>query len=102
MYRRIENDPKLKGAVKLIGIGAGNTPLEVGYFQNKYAIAFPLFADSDFSIHKKIGEVRTPYFIGIRIKGDGSHKIYCAMLGGAGSADALMQRLLKDAGLDQK
>jgi hypothetical protein len=100
MYRKIEDDEKLRGRVKLIGIGAGNTSLEVGYFQKKYSIAFPLFADPDFALHKKLGQVRTPYFIGVRIMDDGSHKVYYSKLGGAGDGDVLMNRLLGDAGLD--
>ena len=99
MYRKIQSDAKLKDKIKLIGIGVGNSAFEVGYFKKVYNIPFPLFPDGDFEIHKKLGEVRTPYFIGIRILGDGAYRIYYSKLGGAGDADELMQMLLKDSGL---
>jgi len=99
MYRRIESSEQLKGKIKIIGIGVGNSDFEVGYFKKVYHIPFPLFPDGDFEIHKKLGEVRTPYFIGIRLMSDGSYRIYYSKLGGANSADKLMQMLLKDSGM---
>jgi peroxiredoxin len=48
----IENNPAYKDKIKIIGIGAGNTPFEVGTFKRKYTIAFPLVPDGDFKLHK--------------------------------------------------
>ena len=99
MFRKIEGDAKLKGRVKLIGIGVGNSAFEVNHFKKTYNIPFPLFPDGDFLIHQKLGQVRTPYFIGLKILADGSHRVYYSRLGGAKDADALLQKLLKESGV---
>ena len=99
MFRKIESDARLKNRLKLIGIGVGNSAFEVNHFKKTYSIPFPLFPDGDFAIHKKLGEVRTPYFIGINILNDGTHKIFYSELGGAKNADELLQKLLKNSGL---
>ena len=99
MYRIIESDKRFKGRVKLVGIGVGNSAFEVGYFKKTYNIPFPLFPDGNFRIHKMIGEVRTPFFICIRIMDDGSHKVFYSKVGGAKNADQLIKMLLQDSGL---
>ncbi len=98
-YDKIQNDVNLKGKIKLIGIGAGNSRFEVSFFAKKYHIPFPLFADRDFVIHQKIGDVRTPYFIGVKINNDGSHHIFYSKLGGPKAAGPFLNSLLKESGL---
>ncbi|MDM8538860.1 TlpA disulfide reductase family protein, partial [Desulfobacterales bacterium HSG17] len=69
-YDKLANDPDLKNRIKLIGIGVGNSDYEVNFFKKKYDIKFPLFSDPDFKYYEQIGEVRTPFFIGIKIAKD--------------------------------
>jgi thiol-disulfide isomerase/thioredoxin len=82
LYSKIQSSEKLKDKVKLVGIGVGNSPFEVEYFKKTYSIQFPLFSDGEFIVHKQLGEVRTPYFIGIKNHRDGSHTLFYSKLGG--------------------
>jgi peroxiredoxin len=81
LYSKIQGSEKLKDKVKLVGIGVGNSPFEVEYFKKTYSIQFPLFSDAEFGIHKQLGEVRTPYFIGIKKNKDVTHTIFYSKLG---------------------
>ena len=99
LYNKIENDPALKGKIKLLGIGAGNSDYEVGLFKNKYQIPFPLFSDWDFKIHKLMGEVRTPYFIGVKINPDGSHQVFYSRLGSIEKNENFLNEIISLSGL---
>ncbi len=99
LYTLIENDPDLKKKIKLIGIGAGNTSFEVGVYKKNYSVPFPLFPDQDFTIHKACAEVRTPYFIVVKINEDGSHVIVHSQLGEYPGAKPFLELVLKSSGL---
>ncbi len=99
LYQRIEKSPDLKNKIKLIGIGAGNTPFEVETYKKTYQVPFPLFPDKDFAIHKACGEVRTPYFIVAKINDDGTHQIVHAQLGNYPGAEPFLEIVLKASGL---
>jgi peroxiredoxin len=99
LYRMIEQIPGLQDQIKLIGIAAGNSPLEVTAFKEKHEVPFPLFPDEDFSIHKALGEVRTPYFIAIKINKDRTNEIIYSELGSFGLAENFLQIILRNSGL---
>ena len=100
LYNRIQSRPDLKGEIKLIGIGAGNTQYEVNYFRDAYDIPFPLFPDPDFSLHGLMGEVRTPYFVAIRKEKGGGHRVIYSKLGGFGKPDAFLDLILQKSELE--
>jgi thiol-disulfide isomerase/thioredoxin len=99
LYNLIDNNPDLKNKIKLIGIGAGNSSYEVEVFKKTYTVPFPLFPDKDFTIHKACGDVRTPYFIVVKINNDGTHQIVHSQLGGYPGAEPFLELVLKSSGL---
>jgi peroxiredoxin len=99
LYRAIQSNKDLKNKIKLIGIGSGNSDFEVNFFRKKYEIPFPLFSDEDYSIHKTLGEVRTPYFIGVRLKSDGSSEVFYSKQGGFKDANKFLKMMVKLSGL---
>jgi len=99
LYRLIENNADIKNKIKLIGIGAGNSSYEVEVFKKTYTVPFPLFPDKDFTIHKACGEVRTPYFMVVKINEDGTHQIVHNQLGNYPGAEPFLELVLKASGL---
>jgi peroxiredoxin len=99
LFNKIESNPALKGKIKLVGIGVGNSDYEVGVFKKKYNVLFPLLPDGDFKIHKLMGEVRTPYFIGVKINPDGSHQVFYSKLGAFEGVDQFLNQMIKLSGL---
>jgi thiol-disulfide isomerase/thioredoxin len=99
LHRLIENNPDINNKIKLIGIGAGNSPFEVEVFKKTYNVPFPLFPDKDFTIHKAFGEVRTPYFVVVKINENGTHQIVHTQLGNYPGAEPFLDLVLKASGL---
>ena len=102
LYRQIENNPDLRNKIKLIGIGAGNTPTEIEVFKQTHNIPFPIFPDEDLTIHNLLGEVRIPSFIAIRMEKDGSHKIVHTHLGGLGDTTLFLALMVEAYGIKQE
>jgi thiol-disulfide isomerase/thioredoxin len=99
LYRIIENHPDLKEKIKLIGIGAGNSFYEVEVFKKTYHTPFPLFPDNDFTIHKALGDVRSPYFIAIKINKNGTHEVIHSELDSFREAHSFLELIINASGL---
>jgi len=95
LYELIQSKPVLKDKIKIIGIGAGNTQFEVDFFKSEYSIPFPLLPDESFSVHKAVGEVRTPYFFVLQIKPDGSNKIIYSKAGSIQDPQTFLELIVK-------
>jgi len=95
LYQAIEASPKLRGQVKMIGIGIGNSEFEVDHFRKHYQIEFPLFPDEDFEAHQELGEVRTPFFIIVGLDPENRGKVLWTGAGKMGSQEAFLSRLEK-------
>jgi thiol-disulfide isomerase/thioredoxin len=93
LYQAIEASETLRGRVKMIGIGVGNSAYEVDHFRKHYQIAFPLFPDEDFIIHKSVGEVRTPFFIITAIGPTDKGRVLWTGAGNMGKVEVFMNRL---------
>lgn len=99
LYSSIEGHLGLKGKIKMVGIGVGNSQFETNTFKKKYNIAFPLIPDADFKLHKMIGEVRTPYFIVVKLDGGKSPRVIYSRLGALENNDDFLKQIVKSAGL---
>ncbi len=92
LHKLIEREPKLRHKVKLIGVGTGNTPLEVELFRKKYKVSFPLFPDDHFMIQKAFPKpVRTPTFVVLTINRGKKFAVAHALEGRFESAEAFLK-----------
>jgi thiol-disulfide isomerase/thioredoxin len=98
LHRMIEQNEDLKKQIKMLAVGAGNSPFEVNTYTSAYGMAFPHFADTDFSIHDALGKVRTPYFIVIKLGGDGPPKVIYSKVGGIGEPRSFLELIAKASG----
>ena len=101
LYRLVESGPDLRNKIKLIGIGAGNSRYEVEVFKKTYHTPFPLFPDNEFAIHKALGDVRSPYFIVIKINKDGTHEVVHSELDSFREAHEFLELILGASELNQ-
>ncbi len=102
LYRQIESNPNLKDKLKLIAIGVGNNSLEADVFKQTYHVPFPIFPDENYEIHQVLGEVRTPFFIALKLTGDGYQEIVHTQLGGLKDARGFLDLMVEAYGIKQE
>jgi peroxiredoxin len=99
LYEKLQADAALREKIKIIGIGAGNSRFEVDVFKKKYEVPFPLIPDDRFTIHKCLGEVRTPYFFVVKTGSKQFTEIIYSKLGGLKDTDAFIRSLVEQTDL---
>jgi peroxiredoxin len=93
LYNDIQSDPALRQAIKVIGIGVGNSDYEVAVFRDKYGIPFPLFSDEEFATVKELGLQFTPHFIAVRIDGNGKAHVLYSQSGSIGDPREFLNKI---------
>lgn len=99
VYRQIEGSAALRGKIKIIGIGMGNSPYEVGLFKEKYHVPFPLFADKDRRAAGSLAVLGTPTFIAARIGTHGSAERFYLHPGTFQHASQFLADIVKLSGM---
>jgi peroxiredoxin len=97
LFKAIRSDKDMSRQIKMIGIGAGNSDFEVAFFKSTYGIEFPLFSDPKFIIHRKVSEVGTPHFFGLRLNRELPELVF-SHSGPIKDPDLFLSRLKKASG----
>lgn len=95
LFEGLTQSPQ-KDKIKILGIGAGNSPFEVQFFSKKYKVVMPLFEDTNLTLHETLGQPGTPHFFLVSIK-DG--KTLYSETGRMKSPESFLNTLIKETGL---
>jgi len=99
LFQLIQGKDTLKGRVKFIGIGIGNSPFEVGVFKKKYKILFPLFDDSNSAILNSLPGIRTPHYFAVKKAGGSNDELYFTYQGSFDDEKAFLDSVLQKSGM---
>jgi peroxiredoxin len=81
-FKLLNDKPELASKVRMLGIGAGNTPFEVEVYRKKYQVPFPLVPDDKMAFRQAYHEeIRTPTFILVRIDERGEASVLFRHIG---------------------
>ena len=92
-YSAIQNDPELKGKIKVIGIAVGNNSNEVEGFRKEYRVLYPILSDPRFTAHTALGNPRVPCTLFIRKNTKGNNIVIYAHQGVFGSTEEVMRKV---------
>ena len=99
VYRLIEKNRKLKGKIKMIGIGVTDDLDYINTFRKQFKVKFPLFTDEERDIHMLIGEPPTPFFIAVKLTKGKREEVFYTHLGRIPPPDKFISLIIKKSGL---
>jgi thiol-disulfide isomerase/thioredoxin len=102
VFQEIQKRPAWRENVKMIGIGVGNSPLEVKSYKEKFQVPFPLFPDQSMNTCKAMGIEATPTFIGVRRNETGLGERFYFEEGEFPDALKFLEKVIRLAGLEQE
>jgi peroxiredoxin len=92
VFTAVEKDPRLRGKVKVFGIGIGNTRKEVEDYRKAHGMIFPVLTDYDFAVHDALGNPRVPCTMFVKKSAKGK-KIVDIHQGVLDSAEAVLKKV---------
>jgi peroxiredoxin len=93
VFERIEENPELKKRTRIVGIGAGDTPVEVSTFREHHAIPYPLIPDPEYHLHKLLKQPNVPFILVARKDSKGRFIVVRLHSGADFSAETLVDEL---------
>ena len=85
--------PQYRDKIKIIGIGSGNTDMEVSLYKEKYTVSFPIFSDPQLEVSDKYGVRLLPYLVVIKRNANGEFKIVYSDTGGFYDAKTFLRQI---------
>jgi peroxiredoxin len=89
IFKLIQSDDRLKKDVKMLGIGFGNQENQLPVYARNFNVTFPLFADPEKTIQKKIAVENIP----LTVVTDRSGKVLASHLGVIQDVDRFFREL---------
>jgi peroxiredoxin len=93
IFQRIEQDQGLSKRIKIIGIGVGDTRMEVAVFKEQHAVPYPIIPDSEFEAHKAVHQPTVPFIVVTRRDRQGKWVVATVHVGLTFSAESFVGEL---------
>lgn len=93
LFRRIEDDPRLAGRLKIMGMGVGSSKREVARFRKKHGVPFPLFADQKREVFSCLGQPELPVLYLLKRQPSGSFRLLYMHPGHIENPSGLLKKL---------
>jgi len=100
LFQLIQGKDNLKGRVKFIGIGIGNSPYEVSIFKKRFKILFPLFDDSHSAVLNSLPGIRTPHYFAVKKSGSSQVEMVFSYQGSFDDEKAFLDSVLQKSGMN--
>ena len=69
LFHRVQKNAGLAEKVKFLGIAVGASAMEAAYLVRDTRIPYPIVTDESFTVHRQLGEPRTPFNLVISREG---------------------------------